>query len=59
MRRQCPNCHQIYDTVLDRFNDKPIQEQFPNALPWEREQLITGICSDKCWKEFLGPEEPE
>jgi hypothetical protein len=26
-----------YDTVLDRFNDRPIQEQFPNAKAWERE----------------------
>ena len=54
-----PELSKVYDTILDRFNDRPIQEQFPNSKPWEREQLITGICSDKCWNEFLGPEEPE
>ncbi len=58
MRQQCPNCHRVYDTVLDRFNERPIKEQFPNSKPWEREQLLSGICSDKCWNEAC-PEEPE
>ena len=49
MRRQCPNCHQVYDTVLDRFNDRPVQEQFPHALPWECEGSIVFW-----WSETLG-----
>jgi len=39
--------------VLDRFNERPVHDQFPNSKLWEREQLITGICSDRCWNEFL------
>jgi hypothetical protein len=23
-------------------------------MPWQREQLITGICSDACWQKHLG-----
>ena len=50
----CPNCNKEYKTVLDRIDDRPIQEQFPNATKEEREQLISGLCSNKCWNEFLG-----
>ena len=50
----CPNCYKVYEPVLKRIDDKPIQEQYPNAPKWQREQLISGICSDKCWNEFLG-----
>jgi hypothetical protein len=54
----CPNCHKTYEPVLGerKHPDLLIQVEFPYALPWQREQLITGICSDKCWDEFLGPE---
>jgi hypothetical protein len=53
---QCPNCLKWYEPILERkANDnRSIQEQYPNALPYEREQLITGLCSDKCWNEYLG-----
>ena len=51
--RKCPNCGKIYVPVLKRKDVKPIQEQYPNAPKWQREQLISGICSDWCWKQFL------
>lgn len=53
MYQECPNCREGYYTVLDRINDRPIQEQYPDAPKWQREQLISGLCSDKCWREFL------
>jgi hypothetical protein len=31
-----------------------IQTVWPNATAIQREQLQTGICSDKCWDQFLG-----
>lgn len=54
MYKECPNCREGYYTVLERINDRPIQEQYPDAPAWQREQLISGLCSDKCWREFLG-----
>jgi hypothetical protein len=55
----CPNCGKIYQPVLVRPpNDgRPIQAIFPFAPSWQREQLISGMCSDACWVAFLGPEE--
>lgn len=50
----CPCCGKTYQTVLDRKNDKTIQDQYPNAPRWQREQLISGLCSDECWDRFLG-----
>ena len=50
----CPNCNKEYKPKLVRKTDKPIQVEYPNATSVEREQLISGICSNKCWKEFLG-----
>jgi hypothetical protein len=52
--RVCPNCHKEYQTVLSRKDDRVIQEQYPDAPAWKREQLISGICSNKCWNKFLG-----
>lgn len=54
MKIRCPNCQKIYEPVLERKTDKLIQEEFPNEPAWKREQLLSGICSDKCWKEYLG-----
>jgi hypothetical protein len=51
----CPNCLKEYKPVLTRKdNNEPIQITYPNSKPFEREQLISGLCSDKCWNEFLG-----
>jgi len=56
MIKICPNCNKEYVTVLDRPKDdnRCIQKIFPESKPWQREQLISGICSDKCWDKFLG-----
>lgn len=50
----CPNCKKHYKPILSERDDRKIQEQFPNATPEEREQLITGLCSTACWKKYLG-----
>jgi len=51
---KCPNCMREYMPVLKRKTNDSIQNEYPNASKEEREQLISGICSDKCWEEFLG-----
>ncbi len=35
-------------------NGTLIQKVWPDAKPMQREQLQTGLCSDKCWNKFLG-----
>ena len=50
----CPNCRKEYLPVLERKDNRNIQAQYPNEPKWKREQLISGICSDKCWNEYLG-----
>lgn len=59
--KQCPQCGKVYEPVLKRLDDdtRSIQEIYPKAKAWEREQVISGICSNKCWKEYLGLEEEE
>ena len=52
--KRCPNCRTTYLTELARKDDRNIQEQYPNEPAWKREQLISGLCSNKCWEEFLG-----
>jgi len=56
MIRVCPNCKKEYETELEKpcGDNRNIQEIFPNEPAWKREQLISGICSNKCWEEFLG-----
>lgn len=55
---ECPNCRAVYKPILGerKHPELLIQEEFPNAQPWEREQLISGICSNACWKQFIGEE---
>ena len=56
--KTCPNCNRTYETELERKDDDmSIQEQYPFEPAWKREQLVSGICSDKCWDEFLGTKE--
>lgn len=59
----CPNCKRQYFPVLGERKrpDLCVQAEFPGAKPYQREQLITGLCSDKCFVEYLGigPEEDE
>ena len=57
-KKRCPNCGKVYEPVLKRpqGDDRLIQDIYPDAKPFEREQLMTGICSDECWDEWLGVE---
>ena len=52
----CPNCRKIYRSELDLPDNDPrlIQQILPDAEPWQREQLKTGYCSDKCYDEAIG-----
>ena len=52
----CPNCKKAYKPILERKTDEPIQREHPKATAEEREQLISGLCSSKCWNKFLGLE---
>lgn len=53
---KCPNCKKEYipDLGERKHPEMLIQREFPDATAIQREQLITGICSNKCWDEFLG-----
>lgn len=62
---ECPNCGMVYTPDLAKRVDYAekrakwdrhalIQNVWPEATAIQREQLQTGICSDKCWDEFLG-----
>jgi len=55
-KKVCPNCGKEYFTELERpaGDRRCIQDIFPDEPAWKREQLLSGICSDACWKEYLG-----
>lgn len=46
----CPNCDKWYEPTV------PSREEAQQATI-AKEQWMTGICSDKCWNEYLGDEE--
>ena len=51
----CPNCNKDYQPILKgRKTTQLIQDEFPDATAEEREQLVSGICSNACWKQYLG-----
>ena len=51
----CPQCGRHYQPVLgERDPNVAIQIQFPDAEPYQTEQLMTGYCSDKCFDNALG-----
>ena len=54
--RKCPFCGKCFETELTRpdGDTRPIQEIFPDAPTWEREQLISGCCSQACWEKAMG-----
>jgi len=56
--KKCPFCGTEFETILTRpiGDDRSIQNIFPLAPPWQREQLISGVCSDECWNKSLGIE---
>jgi len=50
---QCPNCGKFYRPVLTRVRrNVPVQEEFPDAPAWQREQHISACCSEACYREF-------
>ncbi len=55
-RMKCPNCGKIY---MPDLGPNPTPEALRNAKLIQREQCNTGICSDACWTEYLGPGEPD
>lgn len=52
----CPECKKHYKPILKRpeGDTRPIQQIFPDAPAWQREQLVTGLCSNKCWQNYIG-----
>ena len=44
-KKVCPQCKKTYVPN----NSDPMQ-----GTPIEKEQHITGLCSDACWDKFLG-----
>ena len=58
---RCPNCEREYEPELVKDTvgymnwqmGDLVQKAFPTALPYQREQLLTGICSDTCWAKWL------
>lgn len=58
----CPNCGKNYLPALakdaagmERWKAGTMADQvWPAASLIECEQLLTGICSDECWDQFLG-----
>ena len=50
----CPNCRKEYKPILERKGNELLQISHPTATPEEREQLISGICCNKCWDNFVG-----
>lgn len=56
-QRRCPACLRIYDLPFGPRDGRPIQVQFPTATPEQREMYLSGLCSTKCWNDFLGPDD--
>ena len=57
---RCPACGKVYKPTLgmrDPNDNRLIQEIYPNATPEEREQRVSGCCSDECWDKWLGIDE--
>jgi len=52
--KKCPNCGKEYEPELKRVDGVAMQVAYPNEPSWKREQHISGLCSDKCFKQFIG-----
>ena len=68
MKTTCPQCKEKYTPDLissDSYGEKYIlwmdgtgvEEVWPDAEPYQREQLISGMCSNKCWSDLFPPGE--
>lgn len=51
---RCPECGRMYTPELGRRRhlELLVQEEFPLATPVQREQLVTGLCSQACWDKW-------
>lgn len=69
LKTKCPSCKKLYMPDLQKrpdfkarytqwkFERELIQNVWPDSEGFtstQREQLQTGICSDKCWDEWIG-----
>jgi hypothetical protein len=49
----CPNCKKHYKPELGERNPELlVVKQYPDATEEQRQQLISGLCSNKCYKEY-------
>jgi hypothetical protein len=48
-RHLCPNCDKHYEPDFDSKEDAK-----ENGEDYQAEQYISGLCSNKCWNEYLG-----
>jgi hypothetical protein len=60
----CVVCGKVTEVELDtdkfrrwRIEGEKVQDVWPEKSLMERETLISGVCSDKCWDELWGEEE--
>ena len=56
---KCPVCGKVFTPVLKPRTGRLLQDEFPDSEKWEREQLISGICSQKCWDNLFADWEDE
>ncbi len=55
----CPECKRRYkpDLAIPPASDnRAIQVIYPDAEVYQREQQLTGLCSDECYDAHLGVE---
>ena len=63
--RWCPNCRTMQDVELSKRSDWDVERKrynegelaqhvWPDATPIQREQLVSGLCSERCWDHFMG-----
>jgi len=52
----CPECGKRYKPELPIPSDKRtrIDTIYPDSEPYQREQLTTGLCSDRCFDRHIG-----
>lgn len=65
LERTCPNCGAEDSVVVEKdkyvrwVKGEHIQDVWPEMPTTQREQIMTGFCSDECWIEYIGPEEED
>ncbi len=56
---QCPQCTKVYTPDKPPYGKTPEGKDILWGEPWQNEQNITGLCSDKCYDESISGERPE